>query len=49
MSFSQKVNLEVFVCFSLWLWSCDMPRDQKLKMKEIGGEFTLFRKTNWYF
>ena len=44
MSFSPKVNLEVFLCFSLQLWSCDMPREQKLKMKEIGGEFTLFRK-----
>ena len=30
MNFSLKVNLEVF------LWSRDMSRDQKLKMKEIG-------------
>ena len=49
MGFSPKVNLEVFLCFRLQLLSRDMPRDQKLKMKEIGGEFTLFRKTNWYF
>ena len=41
--FSTKVNLEVFFCLNGSLWSRDMSRDQKLKMKEI-GEFTLF---NW--
>ena len=32
MNFSAKVNLEVFLCLSVQLWS----RDQKLKIKEIG-------------
>ena len=36
MNFSPKVNLEVFLCLSVQLWSRDMSRDQKLKMKEIG-------------
>ena len=34
--FSPKVDLEVFLCLNVWLWSRDMSRDQKLKMKEIG-------------
>ena len=34
--FSTKVNLEVFFCLNVSLWSRDMSRDQKLKMKEIG-------------
>ena len=36
MNFSPKVNLEVFLCLNVSLWSRDMSRDQKLKMKEIG-------------
>ena len=42
MNFSPKVDLEVFLCLNVLLWS----RVQKLKMKEIvelvSGEFTLF-------
>ena len=34
--FSPKVDLEVFLCLNVWLWSRDMSRDQKLKMKETG-------------
>ena len=36
MNFSPKVDLEVVLCLNVELWSCDMSRDQKLKMKEIG-------------
>ena len=36
MNFSPKVNLEVFLCLNVYLWSRDMLRDQKLKMKKIG-------------
>ena len=36
MNLSPKVNLEVSLCLSVQLWSRDMSRDQKLKMKEIG-------------
>ena len=34
--FSPKVNLDVFLCLNVKLWSRDMSRGQKLKMKEIG-------------
>ena len=37
MNFSPKVYLEIFLCLNVYLWSRDMSRDQKLKMKEIGG------------
>ena len=36
MNFSPKVNLEVFLCLSVKLWSRDMTCYPKLKMKEIG-------------
>ena len=36
MNLSPKVNPEVFLCLNVSLWSRDMPRDQKLKMKGIG-------------
>ena len=35
-NFSAKVNLDVFLCLNGPLWSRDVSRDQKLKMKEIG-------------
>ena len=35
MNFSPKVNVEVFLCLNVKLWSHDMSRGQKLKMKEI--------------
>ena len=35
MNISPKVNLEVFLCLNVELWSRDISRDQKLKMKEI--------------
>ena len=36
MHLSPKVNPEVFLCLNVSLWSRDMPRDLKLKMKGIG-------------
>ena len=36
MNFSPKVNLEVFLCLNVELWSRNMSFDQKLKMKEVG-------------
>ena len=33
--FSPKENLEIFLCLNVSLWSSDISRDQKLKMKEI--------------
>ena len=36
MNFSPKVNIEVSLCLSVQIWSRDMSRDQKLKIKEIG-------------
>ena len=33
--FSPKENLEIFSCLNVSLWSSDISRDQKLKMKEI--------------
>ena len=34
--FSPKVNREVFLCLNVSLWSRDISRDQKLKMRDIG-------------
>ena len=36
MNFSPKVNIEVFLCLNIQIWSRDMSRDQKLIIKEIG-------------
>ena len=35
-NFSAEVNLDVFLCINVPLWSRGVSRDQKLKMKEIG-------------
>ena len=42
MNFSLKVNLEVSLCLNIQLWSRDMKRDQKLKMKEIGELLAIY-------
>ena len=46
--FSPTINLEVFLCLKISLWSRDKSRDPKFNMKEI-GEFSLFGKTNCHF
>ena len=43
MNFSPKVNLEVFLCLSVRLWSRDMSKIENEGNWRIGGEFTLFR------
>ena len=42
MNFSLKVNLEVSLCLNIQLWSRDMKRGQKLKMKEIGELLAIY-------
>ena len=37
MNFPPKVNLHVFLCVNVSLWSRDMSRNQKLKMKELAN------------
>ena len=36
-NFSPQVNFQVFLFLNVLSWSRDMSRDQKFKMKEIGG------------
>ena len=52
MSFSPKVNLDVFLCLNVSLWSRDISRNQKLKMKEFGelvANLLSFDKQIWHF
>ena len=52
MIFSPKVNLDVFLCLNVSLWSRDISRNQKLKMKEFGelvANLLSFDKQIWHF
>ena len=52
MNFPPKVNLHVFLVPYISLWSRDMSRNQKLKMKEFGelvANLLSFDKQIWHF